>query len=117
VGTFHLLFVVELARRRVHIAGITIGPGQAWMKQIARNLTDAEEGFFNRKGELLIDRDAKFCEAFRQGLHGGDVESVRLPSHSPYGNAHLERFTRSLKEESMRPMIFFGERSLRRAVR
>jgi hypothetical protein len=29
----------------VKIAGVTTNPGDAWMTQIARNLTDAEEGF------------------------------------------------------------------------
>ena len=32
-------------------------------------------------------------------------------------NAHLERFHRSLKEECLERMIFFGETSLRNAVR
>ena len=39
--TFYLLFVMELATRRVHFAGCTTSPEDAWMKQIARNLTDA----------------------------------------------------------------------------
>ncbi|HAK94563.1 MAG TPA: hypothetical protein DCM87_06075 [Planctomycetes bacterium] len=47
------------------------------MKQIARNLTDALDGFLN---------------------------------------AHIERFHRSLKDETLNRMIFFGERSLRAAV-
>jgi hypothetical protein len=32
-------------------------------------------------------------------------------------NAHIERFIRSIKEECLDRMIFFGERSLRNAVR
>ena len=35
------------------------------MLQIARNLTDAEEGFLRGKKYLLMDRDTKFSEAFR----------------------------------------------------
>ena len=31
-------------------------------------------------------------------------------------NAHLERFHRSIKEEVLNRMIFFGENSLRRAI-
>jgi putative transposase len=115
--TFYLLFVMELATRRVHFAGSTTGPDQAWMKQIARNLTDAEEGFLSGKRYVLMDRDAKFCEAFRHGLQSGGIDSVRLPPRSPNCNAHLERFMRSLKEESLGRLIFFGESSLRRTVR
>src|SRR5471030_697290 len=40
--TFYLLFVLELATRRVHFAGSTANPEQGWMKQVARNLTVAE---------------------------------------------------------------------------
>jgi putative transposase len=38
---FHVLFVIDLATRRVEIAGITDQPHEAYMKQMARNLTDA----------------------------------------------------------------------------
>ena len=38
------------------------------MKQIARNLTDAEDGFLNGKRYLIMDRDNKFSEAFRETL-------------------------------------------------
>lgn len=42
--TFCLLFVMELKTRRVHFAACTPNPVEAWMKQIGRNLTDAEDG-------------------------------------------------------------------------
>jgi putative transposase len=115
-GPFYLLFVMELATRLVHFAGSTANPEEAWMKQIARNLTDAEEGFLNGKRYVLMDRDAKFYEAYRNGLQSGGVESVRLPPRSPNCNAHLERFMRSLKEACLSRLIFFGESSLRQAV-
>ena len=59
--TYYLLFVMELATRRVHFAGCTPNPHESWMKQIARNLTDAVDGFVNGKRYILIDRDGKFC--------------------------------------------------------
>ncbi|HET8938919.1 MAG TPA: hypothetical protein VFN67_35990 [Polyangiales bacterium] len=42
---FHVLFVIDLATRRLEIAGITEQPHEAYMKQMARNLTDAVDGF------------------------------------------------------------------------
>jgi hypothetical protein len=45
--TFYLLFVMELKIRRVHFAGCTTSPDEAWVKQIARELTNHEDGFLN----------------------------------------------------------------------
>ena len=37
--TYYLLFFIQLESRRVEIVGITPHPNEAWMKQIARNVT------------------------------------------------------------------------------
>ena len=86
------------------------------MKQIARNLTDVEDGFLNGKRYLLMDRDTKFCQGFREILKDEDVKPLRLPPRSPNLNAHIERFMRSIKSEALNRMIFFGEKSLRHAT-
>ena len=114
--TFYLLFVIELKTRRVHFAGCTPNPNERWMTQIARNLTDPLDGFLNGKRYLIMDRDGKFCAAFREILEDKDVKPLRLPPRSPNLNANLERYFRSLKDECLSRMIFFGEKSLRRAV-
>jgi len=114
--TIYLLFVMELATRRVHFAGCTTTPDEMWMKQIARNLTAADDGFLERKRYVLMDRDTKFSAGFRNILEESGVEPVLLPPRSPNLNAHVERFHRSLKEECLEHMIFFGEESLRKAV-
>jgi transposase InsO family protein len=117
LATFYLLFVMELKTRRIHFAGCTVHPNEVWMKQIARNLTDMYDGFLNDKRYLLMDRDSKFSESFRQFLDCEDVECVRLPARSPNLNAYIERFMKSIKTECLHRMIFFGENSLRNAVR
>jgi len=86
------------------------------MKQIARELTNVEDGFLNGKRYLVMDRDEKFTAAFREILVSSGVKAVQLPPRSPNLNAHLERFFGSLKSECLDIMIFFGERSLRNAV-
>ncbi len=77
--TFYLLFVMELGARRVHFAGCSTNPDQGWMKQIARKLTDAKDGFPNGKRYILMDRDAKFSTAYRAILENAGIEPVRLP--------------------------------------
>jgi len=116
LATCYLLFVMELATRRVHFAGSTTNPDESWLLQVARNITDAEEGFLRGKKYLLMDRDAKFSEAFRATLKQAGVDAVRLPARSPNLNSNLERFMRSVKEECLGRMIFFGERSLQAAA-
>ena len=86
------------------------------MLQIARNLTDAEQGFLRGRKYLLMDRDTKFSETFRVTLQQAGVEAVRLPLRSPNLTPHIERFMRSLKEECLERMVFFGERSLQVAA-
>ena len=50
--TYYVLVVMELATRRVHIAGITPHPTAAFMQQCARQLTDPFEGFLVGKRYL-----------------------------------------------------------------
>jgi putative transposase len=115
--TYYLLFVMELATRRVHLAACTPSLGDDFMKQIARNLTDPFDGFLKDKKYVLMDRDANFSQAFRAILKQADVEPVQLPARSPDLNSHIERFHLSIKSECLSRMIFFGEQTLRRAMK
>jgi putative transposase len=114
--TYDLLFFMELATRRVQFAGLTVHPDEGWLLQVARNVTDAEGGFLRGKRYLLMDRDGKFSEEFRRTLEAVGVKPVRLPARSPNLSAHIERFMRSLKEECLERMIFFGEKSVQAAT-
>ncbi|MBU1701045.1 MAG: DDE-type integrase/transposase/recombinase [Candidatus Eisenbacteria bacterium] len=115
--TYYLLFAIELSTRRVHFAGCTTNPHEGWIKQVGRNLTDPDDGFLPGPNDLIMDRDTKFCDSFRSMLRKTQVKPVRLPPQSPNLNAYIERFMRSLKEECLYQLIFFGEGSVRRAVK
>jgi transposase InsO family protein len=112
-----VVFVIELATRRIHIAGITSEPDNAWVVQCSRQLTDAAEGFLIGKRFLLHDRDPLFTQTFRETLAATGIETVRLPPKSPNLNAFAERFVRSIKESCLDRLMLVGESSLRRAVR
>ncbi len=114
--TYYVLFLIELGTRRVHLAGITEHPDEAWMMQVARNVTMADLGFLDATRYLVHDRDSKYTAAFRETIRSGGVKSVRLPAHSPNLNAFAERWVRSVKDECVGKMILLGEASLRCAV-
>ena len=90
--THNILFVINLSTRRVVIAGVTTNPNEAWMLQMARNLTDAETGMLRGTRHLIVDRDTK------------------------YSNAFAERFVRSAKSECLSKLIPIGVPMLRRAM-
>jgi putative transposase len=115
--TYYLLFAMRLATRQVCFLGCTPNPGGPWMAQMARNLTDAFDGFLRAPVRyVLMDRDTKFTAEFQAILTAADVKPVLLPPKSPNCNAHLERFFRSLKDEALSRIIFFGEAALRETV-
>lgn len=74
--TFYVLFTIDLATRRVKIAGGTPNPNEVWMHQMPRNLTDAIDGTLIDKKFLLIDRDTKFCTKFKEVLEAEAIIPV-----------------------------------------
>ena len=115
--TYYVLFIMHLSKRSVHIAGVTTAPNGAYMKQMARNLTDVSDGFLLNSRYLIMDRDTKYTEDFRDYLDQEGVKPVRCPVRAPNCNAFAERFVRSIRDECLDRMILFGETSLRRALR
>ena len=116
VTRYLVLFVIELATRRVHIAGIASEPDSAWVVQCGRQLTDPVDGFLAVKRFLLHDRDPLFTEMFRETFAATGVETVRLPPKSPNLNAFAERFVQ-YQGICLNRLILVGDASLRRAVR
>ena len=114
--THYVLFVMSVAERVVYIAGITTRPGEAWMPQVGRNLSDEESGALASKRYVIIDRDTKYTRQFRRLVEESGTEVIRLPPMSPNLNAYAERFVRSIKDECLNRMIFIGQASLHRAI-
>jgi len=114
--TYYVLFFIEIGSRRVHLAGITPNPDEAWMMQVARNVTMEEYGFLRGNRFLLHDRDSKYSAAFRATIRSGGVKSVKLPARSPNLNSFAERWVKTVKDERLSKLMLVGEQSLRRAV-
>lgn len=79
---YHVLFVMHVATRCVHIAGIIRDPNGSWMEQIARNLTDALDGFLLGKRYLILDRDPLFTKKFRYAQRRGH-QAIALACAQP----------------------------------
>src|SRR5262249_53555818 len=90
---FIVLFFLELSTRRVQLGGITSEANGLWMTQIARNLTDETDGFFNKKRYLIHDRDPLYTGDFLSLLVDAGIESVKLPPRSPNLNAYASHCT------------------------
>jgi len=106
--TYYVLFIIELSRRMVHIAGITTQPNESWMMQVARNLTEQFGGCLASKAHLIVDRDTKYTAQFRRLIAESRTAVIRLPPRSPNLNAYAERFVRSIKEECPDRMTSWG---------
>jgi transposase InsO family protein len=114
--TYYTLFVIELQSRRVHLVGSTPKPNEAFMLQIVRHLTDADDGVLSGCRFLICDRDQKWSPAVRERLETAGVRVIQTPFRAPNCNAHAERFVRSIKEECLNRVIPLGERHFRRTL-
>ena len=114
--TYYTLFVIELQSRRVHLVGSTPKPDEAFMLQIVRHLTDADDGVLSGCRFLICDRDQKWSPAVRERLETAGVRVIQTPFRAPNCNAHAERFVRSIKEECLNRVIPLGERHFRRTL-
>src|SRR5215471_15169383 len=113
---YYVLFFIHLGTRKVHVAGVTPHPNQAWMMQIARNVTMEQWGFLAPGQYLIHDRDGKYCPAFQHIIDAAGVTRVPLPPRSPHLNAYAERWVRSVQEECLSRLILCGEASLHHAL-
>jgi len=101
-----LFFVIEFSTRKVFFAPIKLQPDGPYMKQVARILTDCEEGFLEGKRYLIHDRDPLYqSEGFHDILKTSGIEPVILPPLSPDLNAYAERFVKSVKYECLNHLI------------
>lgn len=113
--THYVLFVIHHASRMVEIVGVTPNPDDAFMAQVARNITNG--GCLAGRRFLILDRDAKFTQQFRRILGDAGVKVVTTSFQAPNMNAIAERFVQTAKRECLERMILFGTNHLQRALR
>ena len=99
--TYYTAFVIDLESRRVHLVRSTPYPDDAFVGQVARVLTGADDGVLRGCRILIRDRDTKWSATFRRTLADAGIRVVQTPFQAPNCNAYAERFVRSIKEECL----------------
>jgi YVTN family beta-propeller protein len=80
---FYALFFIELATRRVHLAGITTNPDGRWVTQQARNLLMELGDKGIRPRFLVRDRDSTFTCDFDEVFRSEGIRVIKAPVQAP----------------------------------
>jgi len=113
---FYVLFFIELATRRVHLAGITTNPDGRWATQQARNLPMQLEYEGARPWFLVRDRDSKFTREFDEVFRSEGIRVIKAPVRAPKARAHAKRWVGSARRECLDRILILGRRHLQHVV-
>ena len=112
-----VFFVIEFSTRKVFFAPIKLQPDGKYMKQVARILTDCEDGFLKGKRYLIHDRDPLYrTEGFYDILQSSGIEPIKLPAKSPDLNFIAERFVKTVKYECLNYLILSSVKQVEYAL-
>jgi putative transposase len=65
---------------------------------------------------MVLDRNGIYGSEFTRRVAGMGIAEKTIAPRSPWQNAHLERWNRSVEDECLSKLVLFGERSLRHVL-
>jgi len=112
----YVLVFIELATRKIYLAGVTANPTGESATQQARNII---ETFIDRSEPirfLIHDRDSKFTAAFDKVFRSETIRIIRTPIRAPRANAFTERWIGSVRRECLDRLLVLNRRHLERVL-
>jgi putative transposase len=113
----YVLFFIEIGSRRVHLAGCTAHPDDAWVTQQARQIAWTSVEREKPVWFLIRDRDCKFTSRFDAVFEAQDVRIVRTPVRAPEANGIAERFVRTVRSECLDWLLILNVQHLEHTVK
>jgi len=113
----YVLVFLSLSSRRVEFVACTANPDTAWMLQQARNVLMRLDDRGRRVRFLVHDRDKKFPRAFDAIFASEGISVIRTPFQAPTANAHLERWSGTVRRECLDRILILGRRQLAHVLR
>ncbi len=114
--TLYVLVFVEIGTRRVHFAGCTAHPDNAWITQQARQVMWELEDHTPGIRFLIRDNDTKFTPVFDAVFRSEGINVIRTPYCALNANAYTERWIRSIRAECLDKLLIINQAHLRRVM-
>ena len=112
----YVLFFIEIASRRVHVAGCTAHPDAEWVTQHARQVMWMLSERSQPVRFLIRDHDRKFTDSFDAVFEAHGARIIRTPIQVPEANGFAERFVRTVRSECLDWLLMVNAPHLERTL-
>jgi len=127
----YIFVVMEIGSRRIAHVNVTTNPTLSWVKQQIREPTPEDgiprfiihdnDGIFGQYGRPVTMEKDDSTRSYRCHLDRWldeviGIEGIPIPYGAPNASPHVERFVRTLREETLNHFIFLSADHVRRVV-